>query len=354
MDISNIIASRGVSTVVWCIAVTSDMTIISGDSCGKVSFWDGRMGTLLSENDMHKKDVLSVAVNKEEDVIYASGVDCTIIKYMKCNSSGNWLRSLRRSVHSHDVRAIHIVGDYLVSAGDDCNLVFTKYPPKTTIKCFPFCQKSYCTVAAGFPCMLLMYPKYVEVWSIITSGNKDKPINLLRLKPKEHERIISSSISANARWIAYSSQFEIRLFCLKLDKSFKETPSFHKVLMPDNIPSSSRILLFTSKSPKLICYAKSIYILKCDNMEALLENTIDTEMDDEIQLMEINNDDTYLACSYHSGNITIYNLHTLKVHSQLPKYTCQATAIKFDPCSENLIVAYSDRKLCDVMFSVVI
>ncbi|PRD29751.1 UNVERIFIED_CONTAM: U3 small nucleolar RNA-associated protein 4 [Trichonephila clavipes] len=336
-----------IPTVVWSIAVTSDMTIISGDSCGKLSFWDGKMGTLLCENDKHTKDVLSVAVNKEENVIYSSGVDSTILKYLKCNSSGKWLRSHRSSVHSHDVRAIHIVEDFLVSGGDDCSLVFTKYPPKTTIKFFQFCQKSYCTVAATFPCMLLLYPKYVEVWSMITSGNQEKPKNLLRLKPKEHERIISSTISANATWLAYSSQYEIRLFCLKLDKNFKETPSFHKVLMPDNIPSSSRILLFASKSAKLIFYSKSIYIIKCDYMEALLENTIDTEMDDDIQLMEISNDDTYLACSYHSGNITIYNLDTLKVHCKLPEYKCQATAMKFDPCSENLIVAYSDRKVIE-------
>ncbi|GFY66204.1 u3 small nucleolar RNA-associated protein 4 homolog [Trichonephila inaurata madagascariensis] len=389
--------SKKIPTVVWSIAVTSDMTIISGDStCIKtvyarshdcLGYWligeqpynqggvtgQRKLGAGLSqrreyfllassspvvggqvqsvylcrENDKHKKDLLSVAVNKEENVIYTSGVDCTVLKYMKCNSSGNWIRSYKNSVHSHDVRAIHIVGDFLVSGGDDCSLVFTKYPPKTAIKCFQFCEKSYCTVAATFPCMLLLYPKYVEVWSMITSDNQEKPKNLLRLKPTEDERIISGTISANATWLAYSSLYEIRLFCLKLDKNLKEAPSFHKVLMPDNIPSSSRILLFASKSAKLIFYDKSIYIIKCDYMEALLENTIDTEMDDEIQLMEISNDDTYLACSYHSGNITIYNLDTLKVHCKLPKYKCQATAMKFDPCSENLVVAYSDRKVVE-------
>ncbi|GFT59620.1 u3 small nucleolar RNA-associated protein 4 [Nephila pilipes] len=63
--------------------------------------------------------------------------------------------------------------------------------------------------------------------------------------------------------------------------------------------------------------------------------------------MEISNDDVYLACSYNNGNITIYNLHTLKVFCKLPKYKCQATAIKFDPSVENLIVAYSDRKVIE-------
>ncbi|GFS38406.1 u3 small nucleolar RNA-associated protein 4, partial [Nephila pilipes] len=207
---------KKIPTIVWCIAVTSDMTIISGDSRGKTSFWDGNTGALLSEYGTQKNDILSLVVNESEDTIYASGVDPTITMYMKCNYNDLWMKSFCRVVHTHDVRALHMAGEFLVSGGDDCNLVFTKYPPKTVIQFFPFCQKSHCIVAAAFPCILLSYSNYVEVWSLGTAGNKHKPTNLLRLKPKKNENIISSSISANGKWLAYSSQFQIRLFCLKL------------------------------------------------------------------------------------------------------------------------------------------
>ncbi|GBN68407.1 U3 small nucleolar RNA-associated protein 4 [Araneus ventricosus] len=308
-------ASKNVPTVVWCIAVTSDMTVISGDSCGKTSFWDGNTGTLLSASGAQKDDILTLVVNKDEDVIYTSGVDPTITMYMK-SSNGMWLKSIQRVVHTHDVRSLQFVGGYLVSGGDDCSLIFTKYPPKTTIKFFPFCQKSYCKVASNPSCILLTYPNFVEVWSIGTfSGSTSKPTNLLRLKPKQNERIICSSISSNGKWLAYSSQLQIRLFCLKLESNSKDLPSFYKVSLPDNIPLSS-IFLFTSEPTKLILYSKGkIYIVKCDSMQPTIENTIDTDTENQIQLMELSCDDEHLACSYHSGNVAIYNLSSLKIYT---------------------------------------
>ncbi|XP_055939265.1 U3 small nucleolar RNA-associated protein 4 homolog [Argiope bruennichi] len=340
-------ASKSVPTVVWCVAVTSDMTIISGDSCGKTSFWDGNTGTLLSASGTQKDDVLTLVVNKDEDVIYTSGVDSTITMYLK-SSNGMWLKSIQRVVHTHDVRALQFVGDYLVSGGDDCNLIFTKYPPKTTIKFFPFCQKSYCKVASNPSCILLTYPNFVEVWSIGTfSGNANKPTNLLRLKPKQNERIICSSLSSNGKWLAYASQLQSRLFCLKLETNSKDLPSFYKVSLPDKIPSST-ILLFTSEPTKLILYSRNnIFIVKCDSMQPTIENTIETDAEDQVQLMELSHDDEHLACSYHSGKVTIYNLKSLKVQFKLPVYKFQATALKFDPSSENLLIAYSDRKIVE-------
>ena len=48
-------------TIVWCVAVTSDMTVISGDSRGKTSFWNGVTGTLSDSIQSHKADVLTVS-----------------------------------------------------------------------------------------------------------------------------------------------------------------------------------------------------------------------------------------------------------------------------------------------------
>ena len=35
-------AERNKETIVWCVAITSDMTVISGDSRGKTSSWNGK------------------------------------------------------------------------------------------------------------------------------------------------------------------------------------------------------------------------------------------------------------------------------------------------------------------------
>ncbi|GIX81684.1 hypothetical protein CDAR_235501 [Caerostris darwini] len=354
-------AAKTIPTIVWCISITSDMTIISGDSRGKVSFWDGNMGTMLQElasNAKEKHDILSLVMNENEDVMYVSGVDSTITSYMKSQSNNKWLRSIERNVHTHDVRALQIVGEYLVSGGDDCNLVFTKYPPKTTIKYYPFCQKPYCKVSSSTSCILLTYPDYIEIWTFgpNPSDNDYTPANLLRVKPKKTERVISSSISSNGLWLSYSTQSKIRLYRRKIDGCIKDTstlrnvvvPSLNKIVLPNEIPCSTTILLFNSESTKLILYAQNkIFIVKCDIMQSTLESTIETDANDEVRLMEISNNSDYLACGYKSGNVVILNLNTLKIHSKLPLYKCQATALKFDPSSENLIAVYSDRKIVE-------
>lgn len=70
----------GASTVIWTLKVLRDSTVVSGDSLGHVQLWDGSRaegagGVLLSTYRQHVAAVLCLAVNAEEDKIFASGVD---------------------------------------------------------------------------------------------------------------------------------------------------------------------------------------------------------------------------------------------------------------------------------------
>lgn len=38
------VTKRDQETIVWCLAVLSDNIIVSGDSHGRLSFWDGALG----------------------------------------------------------------------------------------------------------------------------------------------------------------------------------------------------------------------------------------------------------------------------------------------------------------------
>ena len=72
---------RNKETIVWCVAITSDMTVISGDSRGKTSFWNGKNGTLMDSVQSHKADVLTLAVSGDESTAYSSGVDPTLMHF---------------------------------------------------------------------------------------------------------------------------------------------------------------------------------------------------------------------------------------------------------------------------------
>ena len=50
-------------------------TLVSGDSAGRVQFWDGMHGTLLFGFQQHAANVLTLAATPAGDAVFASGVD---------------------------------------------------------------------------------------------------------------------------------------------------------------------------------------------------------------------------------------------------------------------------------------
>lgn len=50
--------------VVWGLVFLPDHTIVSGDSAGKVQFWDGHTGTLIRSHLVSKWDVLALSASQ--------------------------------------------------------------------------------------------------------------------------------------------------------------------------------------------------------------------------------------------------------------------------------------------------
>lgn len=110
-------------TTVWSVLLLNDMTIVSGDSRGKTSFWNGNTGTLSDSYQSHKADVLTVGCSKDQAVVYSSGVDPVIMHFQPIKTSlaspgvrAKWVKSVHRWANSHDVRAITCIANNLVSA----------------------------------------------------------------------------------------------------------------------------------------------------------------------------------------------------------------------------------------------
>lgn len=70
-------------TIVWCLDITNDFTIITGDSRGKLTFWDGKVGSQIESYQSHKADILSVCLADNHNALYCAGVDPTIVNYQK-------------------------------------------------------------------------------------------------------------------------------------------------------------------------------------------------------------------------------------------------------------------------------
>ena len=88
-------------TIVWSVVIAKDMTIISGDSRGKTSFWNGKLGTLIDSYQTHKADVLTVTLNSKQTEALSSGIDPWIMHFqpvVRKDGRTKWVKSSHRLV----------------------------------------------------------------------------------------------------------------------------------------------------------------------------------------------------------------------------------------------------------------
>lgn len=95
-------------TLVWSVKCLGDGTIVSGDSTGTVSFWDGKIYSLLQRIKGHEADILDVAVSADGQSVFSGGMDRRTTMY-KRSASGEklrWAKIAHQRFHKHDVKAM--------------------------------------------------------------------------------------------------------------------------------------------------------------------------------------------------------------------------------------------------------
>lgn len=178
-------------TIVWCLAVTDDFTIISGDSRGKISFWNGHTGVNTETYQCLVADVLCLALSEDQSTVYCSGVDPLIATFTKISIRGSaqqngltgamgslkappqrtpWCRSANRRIHDHDVRAMAICHGKLCTGGIDSYLAISA-PPKVLVRHPPIPHGPCVMVCPQSRCMLLKNTASLEVWRL---GDSEK------------------------------------------------------------------------------------------------------------------------------------------------------------------------------------
>jgi len=70
----------------------------------------------------HRADIFSIAVNDDENQVYAAGIDPVLIQFelTPVNASSDWLVWQRASVrahHTHDVRAVVMMNNFVITGG---------------------------------------------------------------------------------------------------------------------------------------------------------------------------------------------------------------------------------------------
>ncbi|XP_012274554.1 U3 small nucleolar RNA-associated protein 4 homolog isoform X1 [Orussus abietinus] len=360
-------------TIIWCLAVTDDNLIVSGDSRGILSFWDPHMGTLIEAHESHSADILAIAMSRETNMVYCAGVDPVVRTFsrvlLKSTGKAHWVKGIERRLHTHDVRALVEANGKLYSAGVDGYLAQSSYPPKMLVKYPPLLQPPCVTVCKKSRCILLRYTNYLELWKLAstskTSQNSshvqtthwlgEEPIKLLQLKTKGDEPIISCAINKDSKTIVYSTDTHVRVF------NFDVIDGDAQLARNDIDLTLPRVqkMLFSPNGKLFVAInndgnGNTIVFFRVEKKLLWLAGSVRTPKDsmDNIGLMCFSPDSGYLLCADQRSRIVVYKidreLSTESIQSwYLPKYNCAPTAIAVQKSTLNLVIVYSDHKILE-------
>ncbi|XP_071451575.1 U3 small nucleolar RNA-associated protein 4 homolog [Hetaerina americana] len=419
-------------TIVWCVAFADDFTVISGDSRGKLSFWDAKIGCNIKSYQSHKADILTLCLSDDSKTVYCSGVDPLIFSFEKVNMRSGlkekdyvlgdaaeksdlvstWVRTYPRRLYDHDVRALVVGhGNRLFSGGIDGYLGISSYPPKTATKYPPIPQGKCTILAPKARCVLFRFSEHLEVWRLGTTSKQstdedssvsdimsrpghllpliDVPKKEVELRSKEGHQIQQCAFSHDARWIAFSTMYGIRIFHLVLDPEIshevtmnededndsltKSKPLVSKVtgLLPEIGRRPSGPMEFATISGHTLCFISSLEPSPKINIIGLLDqdiglvssldvithptatllHTISLKVDggltSGVHLLNISEDGKYLCASDINGRIAVWDTELWKLEGSLPNHVCKATAMAMHPETNNLVAVYADHKIVE-------
>ncbi|KAI0227127.1 U3 small nucleolar RNA-associated protein 4 [Lamellibrachia satsuma] len=359
-------------TIVWALAVTRDFTIVSGDSRGMTSFWNGHQGTLIKAFQSHKADVLALCVDAAGTSVFTSGVDPAVaqFEFMPVSETSDWsiwVRTTVHSQHSHDVRALALTDTCLVSAGVDCQLIVNELQLTQGIRMCrhhpPIPHIPLVHTAKAVKMVLLQYATDLELWRLGSTdriSEKDgeilplssNPLKLLQLTSHHDEHIVTSAISSDGCSIAYSDRHCFRLFSLTMENPTDALPTIQlKRIRMQPCPLPARSLAFTEDGSHLLSLTceGTVQVFDMTGEQSKLEATLQSPSDSStgVHLLAVNSTGKYIATGDHSNNVHVYSLKKLKHVCSLPQYAFQPTAMAFHPSAPELVVAYSDRRIVE-------
>ena len=98
-------------TLIWAVNCLEDGTIVSGDSTGTISFWNGKNYSLMQQIKSHEADILDVAVSADGQSVFSGGMDrrTTIYRRVGSGRQGDrlrWAKITHQRSHQHDVKAM--------------------------------------------------------------------------------------------------------------------------------------------------------------------------------------------------------------------------------------------------------
>ncbi|WFD42538.1 U3 small nucleolar RNA-associated protein [Malassezia psittaci] len=291
--------NRNEHTIVWSVAVLGDNTLVTGDSTGRVTFFDARSQVPIPgatfQYHTGGADVLALCIGSDGRSVYSAGVDQRVVEYSQVNHS--WAHTASRRLHAHDIRSLAMDPPFhpfhsnkipnrlpvLVSGGIDFHLVLTPAAPiqratyqnpissststrfaDTTQRRVPYVPQnarapiaggSAVAICEGRRWIVLRRDTSVAIWAL---GDSDEMpwYKLCELNLKVHSNLIAVAVSPDGRFLAASDLYETKLYLLNTVEGGlapKRIRSLGYAIHNSEAPApGASVLCFTPDSTRLV------------------------------------------------------------------------------------------------------
>jgi U3 small nucleolar RNA-associated protein 4 len=362
---SSLEKDRQSNALVWAVKVLADSTVVTGDSNGRVQFWNPKTGVLLKSFKSHDHDILTLAVGDNGKTVYSAGTDQVIVQYKKINSQvvgrqnqkEEWISCAQKRYHSHAIKSLAIdegrYGCYLISGGVDAQLTTistSEFPVTHTRRVSPFLENTLCEYLPSVQLIKAQLTRSIKIWQLdpividdpnapgsteVMRKSNVAPRLLFEVKPKLNSNIVSSSLSPDGKWLLISDDQETRMYRVSAAQE-----SLKKVNTSTFFPPASRII-FSPNGHRLIFAGldSKIHVFDWNSTETgfLLNNSIPfyerkafaPMIRDTMSNLAMSQDGAWLSVGDASNKISVYNMDTLQLHTTLPSYTSQHTTMTF-------------------------
>ncbi|XP_003747180.1 U3 small nucleolar RNA-associated protein 4 homolog [Galendromus occidentalis] len=314
--------------LVFSVVVIEDgRTVVSGDSFGRVIFWDAGTGSQIQSMKLHAADVLILHATGNE--VYASGVDPVIFKFFR--GEGHWLHQKITQMHTHDIRAIWTEDDRLFTAGVDAqlgvvhlnsqNLHFQRILPPSYSR----------NIQTHENLILLNYGASVELWTTLP---KDKIKMLVNLKAPKSSPFRYSTLCRSSFAVANDRKLMIYKFSLSKDNQLESVEKVYTTELPETCPLQS--ILLSPSGRRLFCAFQDGRL----QMVNVAEETIETKAMLPATPITCSAVGSHLvAFGDVQGNVSLYD-HDLKFKCTTPSSSATPVSLRFE--NDRLYVANND------------
>eukprot|EP00727_Mastigamoeba_balamuthi_P013929 m51a1_g9159 putative small nucleolar ribonucleoprotein complex (690) ;mRNA; f:134894-137354 len=364
-----------VPVLIWSLALLPDGTIVTGDSQGKTQFWSGTTHTLLQATKEHQADVLAVAASADGSSVFSAGVDSKLAMFrVTRDKSGReaWVVVGATRRHTHDVTALALRGDTLVSGSVDTQMIAYSVRGYTgdegTKRVAPFqLARGAVSVAPRAGLLLAHYRRSLHVWRLGAARDPKAPLRTIPsgadleiATPHLHvlelnlnaavTSLACSAISSGGKYIACSDREQARVFACSVAPEGRV--SLTKLRLPEQL-RAALLVAFTPDESRLCAatFEGNLVVVRLGKGEPAVEAELPLSEGkgprSPATHMCISGSNDIVAVADANGEVGVWSMRRegASRRSTLASLGMPWAAMAFTANSQSLVLATAERRL---------